>query len=54
MLLSELTYSFDPEYLENLAAKYHQDYFNAEPFPHIIIDDFLPTGLFWLTCGVSI
>ena len=45
MLQSELTYSLDPTYLDDLAAKYHQDYLNAEPFPHIIIDDFLPTDI---------
>jgi len=45
MLQSKLTYSLDPAYLDDLAAKYHQDYLNAEPFPHIIIDDFLPTDI---------
>lgn len=32
----------DPEYLENIATEQHEKYINAEPFPHIIIDDFLP------------
>jgi Rps23 Pro-64 3,4-dihydroxylase Tpa1-like proline 4-hydroxylase len=45
MLQSELAYSLDPQYLEGLAAKYYQDYLNAEPFPHIIIDDFLSTEI---------
>jgi hypothetical protein len=45
MLQSELTYSLDPAYLDDLATKYHLDYLKAEPFPHIIIDDFLPTEI---------
>jgi Rps23 Pro-64 3,4-dihydroxylase Tpa1-like proline 4-hydroxylase len=45
MLQSEIKYSLDPEYLENLATKYHQDYLNAEPFPHIIIDNFFSTEI---------
>ncbi len=45
MLQSEIAYSLDPQYLEELATKYHQDYLNAEPFPHIIINDFLPTEI---------
>jgi hypothetical protein len=42
MLQSKLAYSLDPQYLEGLAAQYSQDYLNAEPFPHIVIDDILP------------
>ncbi|NJK38153.1 MAG: 2OG-Fe(II) oxygenase [Oscillatoriales cyanobacterium RM2_1_1] len=32
----------DPEYLDDLASKNHESYITAEPFPHIIIDNFLP------------
>jgi Rps23 Pro-64 3,4-dihydroxylase Tpa1-like proline 4-hydroxylase len=35
-------FRFDPAYLDNLADKYHQQYVNAHPFPHIVMDDFLP------------
>ncbi len=42
MLASKQKYSLDPNYLKELATNYHQDYLNAEPFPHIVIDDFLP------------
>lgn len=42
MLALKQKYSLDPNYLKELATNYHQDYLNAEPFPHIVIDDFLP------------
>lgn len=32
----------DAERLDALAARLHGDYANAVPFPHIVIDDFLP------------
>lgn len=32
----------DPEYLENLALKHCKTYVTAKPFPHIVIDNFLP------------
>ena len=41
-MTSTLQFKLDPEYLDNLATKYHQQYMDAKPFPHIIIDDFLP------------
>ena len=41
-MTSTLQFKLDPEYLDNLATKYHQQYIDAKPFPHIIIDDFLP------------
>lgn len=34
-----------PEYLEELANKYQKEYAQGEPFPHIIIDNFLPEPL---------
>jgi hypothetical protein len=33
---------FDPAELESLADRYRSDYRNAKPFPHVVIDDFLP------------
>ena len=34
-----------PEYLEELANKYQKEYSQGQPFPHIIIDNFLPEPL---------
>ena len=34
-----------PEYLEELANKYQKEYSQGKPFPHIIIDNFLPEPL---------
>ncbi|NJO71242.1 MAG: hypothetical protein HC825_05210 [Oscillatoriales cyanobacterium RM1_1_9] len=39
---SALMSFMDPEYLDDLASKNHESYITAEPFPHIIIDNFLP------------
>lgn len=33
---------FDPERLQSLAAQYRSEYRSAQPFPHVVIDDFLP------------
>jgi Rps23 Pro-64 3,4-dihydroxylase Tpa1-like proline 4-hydroxylase len=33
---------FDPDYLNNLALSHHTEYITAKPFPHIVIDNFLP------------
>ena len=35
-------FRFAPDYLENLAEQYHEQYINAQPFPHIVMDNFLP------------
>jgi hypothetical protein len=35
----------DAERLMALAAKHHEAYITAEPFPHVVIDDFLPEGV---------
>ena len=32
----------DPERLQALAAQHHDSYQSAQPFPHVVIDDFLP------------
>jgi Rps23 Pro-64 3,4-dihydroxylase Tpa1-like proline 4-hydroxylase len=40
--LSHQIFCLDPDYLDNLATKYSQVYIEGKPFPHIIIDDFLP------------
>ena len=34
-----------PEYLEQLAKQYQQEYSQAKPFPHVVIDDFLPPSI---------
>ena len=39
---------FDPERLSEIAEKYRDDFKNAEPFPHVIIDDFLPQEIIQL------
>jgi hypothetical protein len=33
---------FDEVRLQSLAREVHDQYVSAEPFPHVIIDDFLP------------
>jgi Rps23 Pro-64 3,4-dihydroxylase Tpa1-like proline 4-hydroxylase len=33
---------FDHERLQSLAERYRSEYRDAEPFPHVVIDDFLP------------
>lgn len=35
-------YYLNPTYLEELAGRYHHTYRQAKPFPHIVIDNFLP------------
>ncbi len=37
-----LPYVTDPDYLDRLAEQYSEQYQNNHPFPHIVIDDFLP------------
>lgn len=39
---STLAFRFDADHLKELAEKYREDYSNAKPFPHIVIDNFLP------------
>ena len=34
--------SLNQDYLNNLSTKYKQAYSQGQPFPHIVIDDFLP------------
>lgn len=41
-MTSTLTFRLDSEYLKKLAVKYREDYQQAKPFPHIVIDNFLP------------
>jgi len=36
---------FDSKYLNALATQYHEKYIHTEPYPHIVIDDFLPEGV---------
>jgi hypothetical protein len=35
----------DPIYLGSLAERYHQQYMSADPFAHIVIDNFLPDSI---------
>ncbi|HAC66261.1 MAG TPA: proline hydroxylase [Cyanothece sp. UBA12306] len=42
MINEKLDFCLEPDYLNNLAEKYHQKYVEAKPYPHIIIDNFLP------------
>ncbi|WP_206603044.1 2OG-Fe(II) oxygenase [Leptolyngbya ohadii] len=35
-------YYLDPEYLNALAQRYRESYASADPFPHTVIDNFLP------------
>jgi Rps23 Pro-64 3,4-dihydroxylase Tpa1-like proline 4-hydroxylase len=39
---STLMFRLDPDYLKDLADKYREEYSKAKPFPHIVIDNFLP------------
>lgn len=39
---STSTFFFDPEYLDKLATTHQKEYVKAQPYPHIIIDNFLP------------
>lgn len=36
---------FDPDYLSDIAAHYSAGYNAAKPFPHVVIDDFLPEAV---------
>lgn len=42
---SSLQFCLDPDYLDGLVAKYHDEYVTAKPFPHIVIDNFLPESI---------
>jgi Rps23 Pro-64 3,4-dihydroxylase Tpa1-like proline 4-hydroxylase len=35
-------FSLNPEYLKDLSTKYQQVYSEGHPFPHVVIDNFLP------------
>lgn len=39
---TQTTFRLDPGYLQELATRYRDDYSNAQPFPYIVIDNFLP------------
>jgi Rps23 Pro-64 3,4-dihydroxylase Tpa1-like proline 4-hydroxylase len=40
-----IKFCLEPEYLESLITQYHEQYINAKPFPHVVIDDFLPESI---------
>ncbi len=35
-------FNFEPDYFNDLAVKYHEEYSLAQPFQHVVIDNFLP------------
>ncbi|KAM3097035.1 2OG-Fe(II) oxygenase [Phormidesmis sp. 146-35] len=42
---STLMFRLDSNYLESLVLRYRDIYAQANPFPHVVIDDFLPTSV---------
>ena len=44
-MVIEFKSQLTPEYLEDLANKYQTEYSSGEPFPHIVIDNFLPQAI---------
>ncbi|MDY7024278.1 MAG: 2OG-Fe(II) oxygenase [Cyanobacteriota bacterium] len=44
-MTSTLSFYIDPEYLDNLATQYQESYANAQPYPHVVIDNFLPESV---------
>ncbi len=42
-MVPESAFFFDPKHLENLALSSRKSYTEAEPFPHAVFNDFLPT-----------
>lgn len=44
-MVIEFKSQLTPEYLDGLADKYRQEYSSAKPFPHIVIDNFLPKAM---------
>jgi Rps23 Pro-64 3,4-dihydroxylase Tpa1-like proline 4-hydroxylase len=42
---STLMFHFDPVHLDNLAEQYRESYAQADPFPHVVIDNFLPDAI---------
>ena len=44
-LTSTTMFCLDPDYLDDLANKYSEAYTHAQPFSHIIIDNFLPESV---------
>ena len=43
--LSKLDFVLDPDYLNELATKHCEAYAQAKPFPHIVMDNFLPESI---------
>ena len=41
-MFSKDTFFFDMDYLSEIAERHHQQYITADPFPHAVIDNFLP------------
>lgn len=45
MFQSSDTFFFDAQHLDRLALSHRANYSRAAPFPHVVIDDFLPQGV---------
>lgn len=43
--LKQLPFRLDADYLTHLATTYREAYQNADPFPHLVIDNFLPESI---------
>jgi Rps23 Pro-64 3,4-dihydroxylase Tpa1-like proline 4-hydroxylase len=44
-MTSELLFRIDPLYLKDLAFAHREEYSKNQPFPHIVIDNFLPPNI---------
>ena len=44
-MLTDSLFIFDPPTLADLAQRHREAYAKAEPFPHIVMDSFLPEGV---------
>ncbi|HIK15182.1 MAG TPA: 2OG-Fe(II) oxygenase [Leptolyngbyaceae cyanobacterium M33_DOE_097] len=42
MVTNVVKFRFDADYLDDLAEKHREAYANAQPFPHIVFENFLP------------
>lgn len=44
-MATDVMFRLDADYLKNLGVKYSEEYAQAKPFPHIVIDNFLPESI---------
>jgi Rps23 Pro-64 3,4-dihydroxylase Tpa1-like proline 4-hydroxylase len=45
MVTNVVKFRFDADYLTNLAEQHCEAYANAQPFPHIVLDNFMPAAV---------